>query len=369
MLAQTFALIEKELLVLLRAPRGLVALIVPPLLQLMIFGYAATFDVRRAPIAIVNEDQGPQGRELAARFSGSPFFDVVAQPMRAAEIPTLIDRGNVILAVRIGQRFSAELGGGTPSDVQVIIDGRPLNTALSVQSYAAAVITRFNLDHVAATGLPQPTALTVTRAWFNPNLLSHWYVVPGLVAKLLLMVTLAGSALAVARERDLGTFERLVAAPLTPLQLLVGKVVAAFAVGFAQGLAMSVLTALWFGVPFRGAFTLLAVSLAILLLSAIGIGLLISSLARTQPRAIFGTMIFIVPAVMMSGFAIPISSMPDWMQVLTLANPLRYFIVIMRSVYLRGSGWEFVWPELWPMALIAFATLAVSYCMLRRRLD
>jgi ABC-2 type transport system permease protein len=369
MLGQTLALIEKELLVLLRAPRGLLALIVPPLLQLMIFGYAATFDISRAPIAIMNEDQGLQGRELAARFSGSPLFVVVSRPTREAEMRRLIDRGDVMLAVRIGQRFSAELARGSPADLQVLIDGRPLSTALSVQSYAAAVIARFNLDYLATSGLPRPTALTVTRAWFNPNLLSHWYVIPGLVAKLLLMVTLAGSALAVARERDLGTFERLVAAPLTPLQILAGKVVVAFVVGFAQGLAMSALAALWFGVPFRGAVALLAVALATLMLSAIGLGLLISSLARTQPRAIFGTFAFMVPAIMMSGFAIPISSMPEWMQLLTLANPIRYFIVIMRDVFLRGSGWEVVWPELWPMAVIAFATLAVSYCMLRRRLD
>ena len=369
MLSQVLALIAKELLVLVRARAGVVALIAPPVLQLFIFGYAATFDVNSVPIAIMNEDHGPQGRELAARFAGSPLFDVVALPTRETEIRPLVDRGQVVMVLRIGQRFSADLSGGQPADVQVIIDGRILNTALTAQGYAALVVAGFNRDHIAANGLARPTALSVTRAWFNPNLLSHWYVIPGLVAKILLIVTVTTTALAVTRERELGTLERLLVAPVTPLQILIGKAVPALATGIAQGIMLSALTIFWFGVPFRGAIVLLAVSLAAMLLSAVGVGLMISSLARTQPQAILGTFLFMVPAIMLSGFATPIASMPQWIQTLTLANPIRYFIVIVRGLFLRGNGWDFVWPQFWPMMLIGIATLTVSYLMIRRRLD
>lgn len=369
MLGQILALVAKEFLVVIRAPRGIAAVLVPPILQLFIFGYAATFDVDRVSIAIMNEDQGPQGRELAARFSGSARFDVVALLSRASEIGPLVDRGDVVMVLHIGQHFSADLAGGGPADVQVIVDGRPLNTALVAQRNATAVIAGFNQDYIAAAGLPRPTALTVTRAWFNPNLLSHWYIIPGLLAKVLLITTLTTGALSVTRERELGTLERLLASPLAPLQILLGKAVPALAIGLIQGLALSALTILWFGVPFRGAFVLLVASLAAMLVSAIGIGLLISTIARTQPQAIIGMFAFMVPAIMLSGFATPISSMPVWIQGLTMLDPIRYFIVIARSLFLRGSGWHFIWPQLWPMLLIGTATLIVSYWMLRRRLD
>jgi ABC-2 type transport system permease protein len=367
MAGQLWALIVKEVLLLVRAPRGLAALIVPPVLQLMLFGYAATFDVDNVPIAVMNEDLGNGGRDLAARFAGSPHFAVVALPTREAEMRRLIDDGDVVMAVHIGQRFSADLGSGNVADLQVIIDGRPLNTALIVRSYAAGIIGGFNRDYIAANGLPRPIAATVTRAWFNPNLLSHWYVIPGLVAKVLLIVTLTSSTLAIVRERELGMLERLAAATVTPLQILAGKTLPAFAVGFLQGLLLAALTAWWFGVPFRGTLALLAASLAAMLLAAIGIGLLISAATRTQPQAIIGMFVYMVPAIMLSGFATPIASMPGWVQTLTTINPIRYFIAILRGLYLRGSGWDLVWPELWPILLIAVISLAATWLLLALR--
>jgi ABC-2 type transport system permease protein len=363
------AIALKELLAMLQAPRGVAAVLVPPLLQLFVFGYAGTFDVKRVPMAVMNEDLGPKGRELTARFSGSPFFDIVSSLSQIREIGPLVDRGAVVLVLHIGQRFSADLAGSGPADVQVIVDGRALNTALVAQRNAAAVIAEFNQQHIAAAGLPRHAAITVTRAWFNPNLLSHWYVIPGLLAKVLLIVTLTTTALSITRERELGTFERLLTAPLTPLQILVGKAVPALAIGLVQSFTLSALAILWFDVPFRGAFVLLAASFAAMLLAGIGLGLMISTIARTQPQAIIGAFLVMVPAIMLSGFATPISSMPDWIQALTIVNPLRYFIVIVRSLFLRGSGLEFVWPQLWPMLLIAFVTLGIAYWMIRRRLN
>ncbi|TSD84038.1 ABC transporter permease [Mycobacterium sp. KBS0706] len=369
MVAQILALVMKELLVLLKPPQGLLAVIVIPVFQLLVFGYAATFDVDRVPIAIMNEDQGLQGRELEARFTGSPVFEVAALPAREAEVRALIELGEVILVLRIDQRFSADLKAGNAGAVQIIVDGRLLNTALVAQSYATSVIAEFNQDYIATNGLPRPTALTVARAWFNPNLLSHWYVIPGLLAKLLLIATLASTALAVAQERDFGTLERLLTAPVAPWQILIGKVVPALVIGFVQGGVMAAMAILWFDVPFRGSALLLGVSLATMLLAAIGIGLMISSVARTRAQAVAGMILFLVPAVMLSGFATPIASMPAWVQALTLMDPVRYFVVIARGLFLRGSGWDFVWPQLWPLILIAATTLGISHWKIRRRLD
>jgi ABC-2 type transport system permease protein len=363
------ALIIRELLILSRSARGIAALLVPPLFQLLLFGYAATFDVSRVPIAIMNEDQGPEGRELVARFAGSPLFEVVARPARDTDIAALVDGGDVALAVRIGQRFSADLAGGNPADVHVIIDGRLLNTALAVQSHAASVIAGFNRDLIAESGLPRPPAFTVTRAWFNPNLLSHWYVIPGLIAKILLSVTLTTLALAIVRERDLGTFERTLMTPVTPLGIVIGKAVPALLVGFMQGMALAAMAILWFEVPFRGSWLLLAAALVAMLLSAIAIGLLISALARTQAQAILGSFAVLVPAIMLSGFATPIASMPEAVQLLTVLNPIRYFIAITRGLFLRGSDWAAIWPELWPMIVITAAAFTGAYALVRRRMD
>ena len=367
MAIQLCALLTKEFLLLLRGRRGLLALLLPPVLQLMLFGYAATFDVTAAPIAILNEDLGTGGRELAARFASSPLFRLIALPTTEAELTRLVDEGDAVLALRIGQRFSAELGRGTASDLQIVIDGRPLNTALMVQSYAQSIVAGFNRDHIALNGLPRPLAATVTRAWYNPNLLSHWYVVPGLVAKILLIVTLTSATLAIVAEREQGTLERLVASAVSPLQLLIGKTLPAFLVGFGQGMAMTALTAWWFGVPFRGSLPLLALSLAAMLLAAIGIGLLISAAARSQPQAIVAMFLCMVPAIMLSGFATPIASMPDAIQALTAINPLRWFIAIMRGLFLRGSGWEEVWPLLRPILLTAGLSLGATWTLLALR--
>jgi len=368
-MARLRLLIGNELRLLLGAPRGLAALLLPPLLQLLVFGYAATFDVDRAPIAIMNEDPGPHGRDLAARFAASPVLEVVAQPVRDDEVPPLLDAGTVVMVVRIGPRFSAELAAGAAPEVQALLDGRLLNTALTVQSYAAAVVAGFNRDHVAANGLAQLPAFTVTRAWFNPNLLSHWYVVPGLVAKILLIVTLTTVCLSIVREREQGTLDRLLMAPFTALHILLGKLAAALLVGLVQGAAMAAMAVLWFGVPFRGAPALLALCFAAMLLAAIGIGLLISACARTQPQAILATFAVAVPAIMLSGFATPIASMPAWIQAITLVNPIRYFIAVTRTLFLRGGGWDAVWPELLPIIAIALATLAAAWARIRRRLD
>jgi ABC-2 type transport system permease protein len=366
-LRQLSAVAVKEFRVLLRDRRTRTSLVLLPLLQLLIFGYAATFEVTRAPIGILDEDHGPQGRELAARFAGSPMFRVAALPTDDRDIRRLIDNAEVVMMLRIGQRFSAELLSGTLPDVQFIVDGRNLTTASTVQGYAASVLAGFSRDYAAANGLALPTALTVARAWFNPNLLSRWFVVPALIAKLMLVAVLTTAALSFARERELGTLERVFLTRLTPIQLLIGKAVAPLVLGTLQAGLMIVVGVFWFAVPLRGSIGLLSLSMAVGLFSILGVGLLISTVARTQQRAVVGTFMFMIPAVMFSGFATPIASMPDWMQVGTLINPLRYLVAVMRELFLRALGWDFVWPQLWPMALIGLISLALAHRLLMRR--
>jgi len=364
MFTQLIGLLVKEFRLLWSDRRSRLTLIAPPLLQLIVFGYAATFNVDHVPIAILNEDAGPYGRELSARFSGSPTFQVTALPTNQRQIRPLIDNAEVMMALHIGQRFSAELRGGRPPNVQVILDGRRLTTALTVQAYATAIITGFNKDYVVANGFDRPAAATVTRAWFNPGLESHWFILPGLVAKLVLIATLT-IAVSIARERELGSFDRMYALGLSPFQILVAKSAAPVTVGFLQGLAMSALAAFWFGVPFQGNIGLLLLSILIFVIAATGIGIMLSARAKTQRQATLRVFLFLVPAVMLSGFATPISSMPDALQAVTYLDPLRYCNLILRALFLRDVGWDFFWAQLWPLTLIGLVTLTASYMLIR----
>jgi ABC-2 type transport system permease protein len=357
----------KEFLTLMQDRRGRIALLMAPLIQMLVFGYAATFDIVRMPIAILNEDHGTHGRELAARFAGSSAFSIAALPTHQSEILQLVDRADVAMVVHIGQRFSADLHAGTVGEVQIITDGRRLNTAITLQSYASSVVAGFSRDYAAANGLSRPEAFTVTRAWHNPNLLSYWFAIPGLIGKLLLIANLAISAVSIARERESGGLEHMIVRRLGGAQILIGKAVPPIVIGLMQGTALAVVGAFWFDVPFRGSVTFFVISLIALLFTSTGVGMLISVLARTQRQATLGALLFVVPAVMLSGFATPISSMPGWMQAVTLFNPIRYFIAIMRGLFLRDADWTVIWPQLWPLGLIGLGAYLATAIILRLR--
>jgi ABC-2 type transport system permease protein len=367
MIGRVAALVRMELLALLQDRRGRIGLFALPLLQMLVFGYAATFDISRMPIAVFNEDHGPEGRKLAARFAASSAFEIVALPTHQSEIPRLIDRKDIAMAVHIGQRFSSDLLSDGGADVQVITDGRRLNTALALQGYAGAVIAGFSREVAAASGFAEPRAFTVTRAWYNPNLLSHWFAIPGLIGKLLLIANLTISVLAVARDRESGGLEQLRIRSFTGMQILVGKAVPPIMIGMVQGGALAIAGALWFEVPYRSCVALMGVALAALLFTSTGIGMLISTLARTQRQATLGAFLFMIPAVMLSGFAAPISSMPEWMQVVTFANPLRYFIELVRNLFLRGADWAAMEHQLWPLCLIGLVSYGAALLVLQRR--
>ena len=361
------ALMIKEFLALLKDKRSRVGVIVPPLVQLLIFGYAATFDLNRIPFAVYNEDPGLASRELVARFAGAPNFHQVATPSSDAEIAPLVDSQRALMVLHIGPEFSRDLAAGRPGAVQVIVDGRNSNTAAILLGYVTTIADGFNADWMRQTG-GAVTARLEVRAWFNPNLESRWFLVPGIVGLLTLLVTTLVTSLSVAREREQGTFDQLLVTPFRPVEILIGKALPGFIIGFGELTAIVIIATLWFQVPLRGELSTLYAGLFLFLFSSLGVGLMISSLAVTQQQGLLGAFLFMVPSVMLSGFATPIANMPLWMQHVTLINPLRYFLVIIRGVFLQGTPFHMLASQFWPMAAIGLVNLTIAGFLFRRRL-
>ncbi|MGE5171052.1 MAG: ABC transporter permease [Rudaea sp.] len=362
------ALVVKELLALLKDRRSRIVLIAPPIIQVLVFGYAATFDLNRVPYAVYDEDHGFAARDLAAAFRGSPPFEEVAAVSSAREMAAMIDGKRALLVVHIGPRFTRDLVSGVPAPLQVILDGRNSNTALTALNYVSSVVDGFNRQWAQDNGLARPPVRLSTRAWFNPNLESRWFFIPGLAGLITLIVTLVVTALSVAREREQGTFDQLLVTPLRPIDILLGKAIPGLLVGFVEATLIILVATLWFRIPVVGSLAALYAALALFLMSAVGVGLMISSLAVTQQQGLLGAFLFMVPAVILSGFATPIANMPRLVQYVTLLDPLRYFLVVVRSVFLEGASLRTLSHELWPMALIGLVSLTLAGWLFRRRM-
>ena len=364
---QVLALVIKELLAVLRDARSRMVLIGPPLIQLIVFGYAATFDLNHVPIAIYNQDHSQASRDLVARFSGSPTFSVEAMLKTGQRINELIDSRKVQMVLVIDRRFTRDLLVHQPALVQIITDGRNSNTALLIEGYANTILSQFSLSWGAAHGASQPSVVLDLRSRYNPNLASRWFIVPGIVALLTQVVTLLVVGLSVAREREMGTFDQLLVTPLRQIDILLGKGLPGLLIGGVEASVIIAAAVFWFHVPLRGGLVPLYLGLLLFVLAVTGIGLAISALAKTQQQALLGAFLFLVPSIILSGFATPIMNMPEWVQILTLANPMRYFLVIVRGVFLEGAGLPQLAAQLWPMAVIGFVTLAAAGWLFRKR--
>ena len=362
------ALMKKEFLTLLQDKKSRFVIIGPPLLQLLVFGYAATFDLNHVPFAVYNEDGGSASREFIARFNGSANFQLVRQVRDETEIAPMIDNKEALLLIHIGPHFSRDLSLGDPAPLQVIVDGRDSNTALIALGYLRTIITDFNQQWARDHNLQAPPAKLVTRAWFNPNMESRWFIVPGIVGLLTLVVTMLVTALSVAREREQGTFDQLLVTPMRPGEILLGKALPGFVIGLVESTAIIAIAVFWFDIPLRGQLLTLYTGLLLFLLSAIGVGLMISSLAVTQQQGLLGAFLFLVPAVILSGFATPIANMPEAVQTLTLIDPLRYFMVVLRGVFLEGTPFHLLLDQFWPMAVIGLSNLALAGWLFRHRM-
>lgn len=364
-----FALMLKEFLALLKDKKSRTVIIVPPLAQLLVFSYAATFDLTRVPYAVYNEDQGFVARDLLARFSGSTNFQEVAQISHDSQIAPLIAGRGVLLVLHIGPTFSRDLLSGRPGSLQAIVDGRNSNTAMIVLSYVRSAVAAFNNSWIDNRGLPKPPAQLATRFWFNQNLESRWFIVPGVVGLLTLVVTILVTGLSVAREREQGTFDQLLVTPLRPVEILIGKALPGFLIGLGEASLIMLLAAVWFKVPLRGNLATLYLGVFLFLLSTVGVGLMISSLAVTQQQGLLGAFLFIVPSIILSGFATPIANMPEVIQTVTLFNPLRYYLVILRGIFLEDISFHLLFDQYWPMAVIGLVNLTIAAFLFRKRIN
>lgn len=360
---------HKEFLALWRDKRSRMVLIVPPLMQLLIFAFAATLDVENVTIGILNRDHGEKSFELVQRFVGAPVFTRIIYLGSVEEIAPLIDNQKVAMVVSIDEQFSRNLDASKSAQVQLLLDGRKSNAAQIIAGYAARIVQQFNDDLTFETEMVEEQTKLVPKNWFNPNLIYYWFNVPNLSGVLTMLVALIVTALSVARERELGTFDQLLVSPLNPMEILAGKTITALVFSVAEATLIILASVFLFRIPFVGNPLFLYLGIVVFACAIIGVGLFISALCSTQQQAVIGTYVFMSPAVLLSGFATPIENMPQWLQVITYANPIRYYLVIARGVMLKGMSWDTVLHYTWPMAVIACITLAGAGWFFRRRLE
>ena len=360
-------LLRKEFLEIRQNPRQLGVLIVAPILQLTLLGYAATIDVRNVPIVVADADRSSKSRELVARFDASPYFTVIDIVTTANEVGQHLERGSAAIAVVIPAGHGRNLAARTPGIVQALADGSDANSTTVALGYATNLMAAYAEELSAAD--PRLGAVRTTgdidarvRVWFNPEMETRDFMIPGVLALLLLAVTANLSSMGIVRERELGTLEQLNVTPLKRWELIIGKLLPYGIIGMVDVALVIPVATLWFEVPLRGSLWLLVGTSAIYLLTTLGLGLFVSTISRTQQQAMMTTtFFFLMPMVYLSGFIFPIENMPRVIQLVTYAIPLRYFLIIVRGVFLKGVGLEVLWPQVlalfgWGVGMLALAT-------------
>ncbi|MFA7440998.1 MAG: ABC transporter permease [Sphingomonadaceae bacterium] len=362
--ARLRAQIVKEMLSILRDPRSRIVVIVPPLMQLLVFAFAATLEVRNVDIAVHDQDSGRWSHELVARLGSAGFIARVHAVASNGELRDLIDRGEVIAALDIPADFSRAIAAGGTGHVQVLVDGRRSNSGQIAVGYLSTIASGIGAEAISEGGSP-----VAVRNWFNPNLTYRWFIVPSLAGILALFSALLLTSLSIARERELATFDQLLVSPASVPEIIISKSLPALAIGTTLGLLMIAAAMVFFQIPFTGSFWLLFISLLLFILSVVGIGLMISAVSATQQQAILGAFAFGVPAVLMSGFATPVENMPMLLQWLAQAIPLTHFLIIVQGSFLKALPPGDVFASLWPLAVIALTTLTIATLFVRGRLQ
>ncbi len=361
------ALVIKELQALLRDRQGRFLLVGPVVLQLAIFSFAATLEVKNNTLAVFNEDAGAESIELIQRLSRAQAFTEMRIVRSDAELRDVINRQQALLVLRFAPEFSRGLAASQPVKIQAILDGRRSNSGQIALGYVQQILRQYLDDRNAARNRVALSELTV-RHWFNPNLDYVRHIIPSLVAIITTISTLVVTALSIAREREQGTFDQLLVSPLTPGMIMVGKAVPALFVATFQATIILSAGVFVFRIPFQGSLVLLYGSMAVYILAVAGFGLFISSMCSTQQQAFLGTFSFMMPAVLLSGFPAPVENMPLWLQYVDWLNPIRHFIVIVKGVFLKDVGISILWQSLWPLLVIATITLTAANWLFRRRL-
>lgn len=365
-------LIRKEFVQLFRDPRMRRLLIIGPILQLLIFGYVVTTDVRDITVAFLDQSRTRESRMVFDGFSANRTFRITHQPSSEKQLQDVLLKGKVDVAVHVPPDFSEQIRKGASGAIQVLADGTMSNMAAVRIAYATQVIEGINHTLIHEM-YPEPLKYgridDRTRTWYNPNLNSEDFFVPGVVGALIMMITLLFTSMAIIREREVGTLEQLVVTPLKPLELIMGKTVPYVIVAIAQMVMVTLLAIYWFDIPLKGSWWLLLLGACLFLLSTVGIGIFISTVSATQQQAMMTTFFFILPTFLLAGLIFPIANMPEVIQWTTYAIPLRYFLVIIRGVFLKDVGFDVLWPQYAALFILGTILFAGAVSRFRKRID
>ncbi|NIN13439.1 MAG: ABC transporter permease [Gemmatimonadales bacterium] len=354
-------MVKKELRQLLRDPRARGVLFVAPIIQLVMFGYAVNTDIRNTATFVVDQDQSSESRRLIDVLTATGYFEIVGRSQGPADLVRALDRSEALIGLEIPRGFARDLSAGRTAKVQIVLDGTESNSATVAQGYAQRIVQRFSLERAAELGLvPEGGVDLRVRAWYNPNLESRVYNVPAVVAVLIMLMCLMLTALAVVRERELGTLDQLMVSPLTAEELMLSKTLPVAAIGLVDLVLISLVAVVWFDVPIRGFPPSLLLAAVLYILAGLSIGLLISTISRTQQEAFMTMFLFLQPAIILSGFFYPISSMPQIFQWVTLLNPVRHFLEIVRAIFLKGEGLAALWPQYLALTIMAAGVLRLA---------
>lgn len=367
MFRRLWTLIVKELQALLREPQTRFILIMPVILQVLVFPFAATLEVTHAVIAVYSEDSGQASVELTQRLAKAHTFSRVLLLRHPGQIQTTLDTQRALLVVRFPAQFSRSLAQGIPAPLQLLLDGRNSNSAQIAANDVQQIIRDYTLTlstrHVAVDN-----SELVIRHWYNPNLDYKWFVVPSLIALITTIGVLIVTSLSVAREREQGTLEQLLVSPLSTWQIFIGKAVPAMMVASVQATIVLLAGIFGYRIPFAGSLLVFYGAMLFYSISLVGFGLLISSLCRTQQQAFIGVFVFIMPAILLSGYIAPVENMPQWLQTLTWINPVRHFTDITKAIYLKDADFAIIWQSLWPLLAITVTTGSAAYWLFRRNI-
>jgi ABC-2 type transport system permease protein len=361
----------KEVIELRQDPRIFGIIFIAPVVQLAVLGYAATTDVRNVPIVIVDADRSTSSQELISRFTGSGIFQLVDVVSDPRDVDRYLESGDAWMALSIPTNYGEHVAAGRPATLQVVADGSDANSTNIAMGYATNLIAGYTQDIIdarreaaAPTGSAGASIEPRVRVWFNPTLESRYFMLPGIFALLLLVVTSNLSSMAIVREREIGTLEQLNVTPLGRLELIIGKLLPYGAIGLIDVIIVLLVIVFWFEVPLRGSFWLLFAMSCIYLLTTLGLGLFTSTISHTQQQAMMtSTFFFLTPMLYLSGFVFPIENMPDIIQPITYLIPLRYFVVILRGIFLKGVGLETLWPQ--ALALLGWGVAILTLAFMR----
>ncbi len=378
-------IIRKEFIQALRDRRSRILIFLPPVIQLFLFGYAVNMDITNIRLGVMDLSNSQQSRALIEAFDSSRYFRIVRMIDHEYEIKKILDRGTVQAVLKINRDFTKRVKREDNTTVQFIIDGSDSNTATLISQYARSVILKYSrdvlagwLDHQLSLRLSEGKAEELTRigevvlqqrAWYNPNLMSRLFFVPGVIAIIVMLVITLLTAMAVVREKEIGTLEQLMVSPIHPTELILGKSIPFILIGYADMILVTAVAVYWFRVPIRGSFPLLFLSTSVYLLSALGAGLFISTISQTQQQAMMTNFFIFSPMVLLSGFVFPIANMPKVVQLVTFANPMRYFLAIIRGIFLKGTGMAELWSHLSMLAIIGVTLLIMSILKFRKRIE